>query len=235
MSGTGEVDPSPPTGSPDPGVHGESPQPPGPPAHPPAHDPWPAAPGGTDGTAAPFASFRQTLHAVPLPRWVAPLFGLFTVGLLPWIVWLALTLPRRQSDDRYELAWVGYDIGLVCALGATMWLARRRSTWIEVVAAVTATMLVVDAWFDVLSSRPGLDTWEAVADAVIFELPIAALCLWLTRNAEQVRRRRARALFGIAYAGRVLAQNLAAEPRGSEQPTDPQGALLASPPPVREP
>jgi hypothetical protein len=173
------------------------------------------------------------LHPMPLPRWVTPLFALFTVGLVPWIVVLAVTLPQRQYDDHYELAWVGYDVGLVCALGATMWLAHRRSVWIEVAAAMTATMLVVDAWFDVVTSRPGMNTWAAVGDAVIFELPIAALCVWLMRNAEHIRRRRARALFRLLYVNRILVDTLKAEPGEPEPATDPHEAVLAAPPTVR--
>jgi hypothetical protein len=118
----------------------------------------------------------------------------FAVTLAPWIVWLGLSLPSSHTDHFYDVTWVGYDIGLLIALSAVMVLAHRRSTYVEIAASIAGTMLVVDAWFDITTSSPGSDRIEAIAAAVIFELPIAGLCLWLSRNAESVRRRRAASL-----------------------------------------
>ncbi|BEP11767.1 hypothetical protein acdb102_00780 [Acidothermaceae bacterium B102] len=116
------------------------------------------------------------------------------LGLVPWTVWLAVTLPHRHLTRHYDLTWVGFDVALVAALGALMWLAQRRSTLVEVAATVAGTLLIVDAWFDITGASPGADLAQAVASAVVFELPIAAVCLWLTRHAEVLRRRQAASL-----------------------------------------
>jgi hypothetical protein len=47
---------------------------------------------------------------------------------------------------------------------------------------VTGTLLVCDAWFDVLTSRGTSAVTQAVVEAVIVELPLAALCFWIARN-----------------------------------------------------
>ena len=125
-----------------------------------------------------------------LPAWTAPVFLFFSVLLVPWIVWLSISLPSSHTDRFYDVTWVGFDVGLLGAMAAVVVLAKRRSEYVEVAATVTCTMLIVDAWFDITTSTPGADRWEAIAAAVFVELPIAALCGWLTRNAEAVRRRR---------------------------------------------
>jgi hypothetical protein len=45
-------------------------------------------------------------------------------------------------------------------------------------------MLVCDAWFDIVTSHAGGETWEAVAEAIFAELPLAALCAFIVYDAE---------------------------------------------------
>ena len=143
---------------------------------------------------------------VDLPRWTAPVFLLFSVALVPWIVWLGVSLPSRHEDQIYDVTWVGFDIGLLIALAAVMWLAYKRSTYVEIAATIAGTMLVVDAWFDTTTSIAGWDRWQAIGAAVFIELPIAALCWWLSQNAEKVRRRRTASLLGPVSSPRSTAQ-----------------------------
>ena len=137
------------------------------------------------------------LERVDLPRWTAPVFLVFTVALVPWIIWLGVSLPSRHTDQIYDVTWVGFDIGLLIALAAVMWLAHKRSTYVEIAATVAGTMLVVDAWFDVTTSIAGWDRWQAIGAAVFVELPVAGLCWWLSQNAESVRRRRTASLVSL--------------------------------------
>ena len=136
----------------------------------------------------------ELARRVDLPRWTAPVFLAFAIAMVPWIVWIALSLPSNHTDEIYDVTWVGFDIGLLIALGAVMLLAQRRSSRVEIAAAVAGTLLVVDAWFDITTSTPGWDRWEAIGAAALIELPIAGLCWWLTRNAEAVRVRRTESL-----------------------------------------
>ena len=117
-------------------------------------------------------------------RWVTLLLGLVAIGLVPWTLYLTFTLPSRHVTLHYDLAWVGFDVALACAFAATTLAALRRSHWLVPLAAVTGTMLVCDAWFDVVTSHRGGEMWEAIAEAVFAELPLAALCAFIVYDAE---------------------------------------------------
>jgi hypothetical protein len=117
-------------------------------------------------------------------RWVTLLLGVVAVGLVPWSLYLTFTLPSRHVADNYDVAWVGFDIALVAAFAATTWAAVRGSHWLVPLAAVAGTMLVCDAWFDIVTSHAGGETWEAVAEALLGELPLAALCAFIVYDAE---------------------------------------------------
>lgn len=136
---------------------------------------------------------------VELPRWTPRLFLLLVVLLLPWIVFLSVTLPGDQTVHDYDVCWVGFDVFLLVALAAVMWLAHKRSTWIEVAAAAAGTLLLVDAWFDITTSG-GAQRWDAIVSAAVIEIPVSALCWWVARNAETLRRRTAQSLLSRAAA-----------------------------------
>ena len=125
----------------------------------------------------------------PPPSWVAPVFVVMGIGLLPWTVVLALTLPARHGIHHYGLAWTGFDIALAVTLLVTGIGAYRRAAWLQGVAAASATLLICDAWFDVLSSTSRRETLIAVALALLVELPVAAACLFVARHAEETAAR----------------------------------------------
>ena len=49
-------------------------------------------------------------------RWTGPLFALFAVILVPWIAYIAASLPSRQLSPNYDVAWAGFDVMLCGAL-----------------------------------------------------------------------------------------------------------------------
>jgi hypothetical protein len=126
---------------------------------------------------------------LPLPRWLGPLAICCVIGFIPWIVYLALTLPEHSRAVDYDIAWVGYDCAMCLVLGALAYCAIRRKNATGAVAAVASTMLVVDAWFDIVTTEEGRAFWMAVAAAVIGEIPLAIICAWAAINAEFVRAR----------------------------------------------
>ena len=84
----------------------------------------------------------------------------------------------------WAAAWAGLDgleaVGLITT-GVSL---IRRYSWLCLPAAVTSTLLVVDAWFDVATSASGSAATAAIAMAVFPELPMAGLCAMLAvRNA----------------------------------------------------
>ena len=117
-----------------------------------------------------------------VPPWTAPaLFGCAVV-LVPWTALLFATLPRHYVANHWQIAWGGFDIGLGIALASTAVTVAMRSPYAEVTATITGTLLVCDAWFDVLTSRGLADIAQAAASALLIELPLAALCFWMARN-----------------------------------------------------
>ncbi len=104
---------------------------------------------------------------------------LCSVALIPWTVYLGYSLPSRQLSPHYNIAWAGFDVLELIALGATGYFALRRSRYLAISAAAAATLLVVDAWFDIMTS-PRHHVPQAIALAVVIELPLAGVCAWLS-------------------------------------------------------
>jgi hypothetical protein len=122
---------------------------------------------------------------IPLPRWLVAVLGSVSIVLIPWILYLTFTLPSRHVTVHYDLAWTGFDVGLTASFVATTWAVLRGSPKLVPFAAVTATMLCCDVWFDVTTSRPGKEILEAVLEAALAELPLAALCAYMSYDADR--------------------------------------------------
>jgi hypothetical protein len=128
------------------------------------------------------AAFRTGSGRWLVPPWIAPAFGLCVIVLVPWTGYLFGTLPPHYTANHWQIAWGGFDIGLALALASTAMMIARRSPFTEVTATVTGTLLVCDAWFDVLTSRGTSAIVQASVEAVLVELPLAALCFWIASN-----------------------------------------------------
>jgi hypothetical protein len=113
--------------------------------------------------------------------------------LIPWIVFLAVTLPRHYVAGHWRTTWVGFDIALLGGLALTSWLAWRRRQAVVIAAFVTATLLACDAWFDITTASGRTDTITSVASAVILELPLAVLLFAVADHLLRLAVRRARA------------------------------------------
>ncbi len=122
---------------------------------------------------------------IPIPRWVFGVLAGVALVLVPWILYLTFTLPSRHVTPHYDLAWVGFDVGLTAAFVATAWAALRGSPRLVPIAAVTGTMLVCDAWFDIVTSHMGDELFQAIASAALAELPLAAFCFYVVLNSER--------------------------------------------------
>ena len=115
-------------------------------------------------------------------RRLAWLYMAAGIILLPWIVYLANTLPRRQFDRHYRAAWVGFDIFLVIVIIRTAYMAFRVDPRVQFPATATATLLVVDAWFDITTSANRTAFFEAVVLAVLIEIPAAVFSIYIAHS-----------------------------------------------------
>jgi hypothetical protein len=115
-------------------------------------------------------------------RRMAWIYTAAAVVLLPWIGLLAVTLPRRQFDLHYRAAWVGFDLLLIFAISRTAYMAFRIDPRVQFPATATATLLFVDAWFDMTTSGSHRQFFEAFVLAVLVEIPAALFSLYLARQ-----------------------------------------------------
>src|SRR2546423_1732213 len=82
--------------------------------------------------------------------------------LIPWTVLPAPTLPPHYKTGHWGIAWTGFDVALLVALGATAWAVWLRRQIAIVCALVTGTLLVCDAWFDLMFSWGAPDFWISI-------------------------------------------------------------------------
>ena len=78
---------------------------------------------------------------------------------------------------------------LLAALAATAYFALRRSRYLSMAATTTAVLLVVDAWFDLMTTPSG-QLAESIVLAAVVELPLAAVCIWLSLHTQELTERR---------------------------------------------
>jgi phosphoribosylamine--glycine ligase len=100
-------------------------------------------------------------------------------GLLPWLVYLAVSLPPSPVAWHWPAAWAGLDGMEATGLACTGVLMLRRDPRYRLTAAATAALLIADAWFDVATAPPGSGELTSLLMAALAELPTAALCAWL--------------------------------------------------------
>lgn len=109
--------------------------------------------------------------------------GSLAAALLPWTLWLLRSLPARHATPHWNIAWAGFDLLLAAALATTALAAWRRSPWLQGSVVATGTLLLADSWFDLATARPGGELVTALAEAVLAELPLAALCFRVAATA----------------------------------------------------
>ena len=123
-------------------------------------------------------------------RWLGPAFALAGLGLVPWTVFLVVSLPSHHvQTGYYDVAWGGFDVALAALLLATGIGLLRRALWTQSSAAAAGALLVCDAWFDVLGAHGGRERVVAICLAVVAELPTAAICFLTARDVEEVAGR----------------------------------------------
>ena len=121
-----------------------------------------------------------------VPWWVGPAFAVLALGTVPWVIFLAITLPRHATFAHYRGVWVGFDTALVAVLALTAYMAYRGRPWVALSSTAAATMLLVDAWFDVMTTPRGHGLLVSWLLAVVVEVPLAGICLWIAMHAEMV-------------------------------------------------
>ncbi|MFF1381824.1 hypothetical protein [Streptomyces sp. NPDC058308] len=96
------------------------------------------------------------------------------LALVPWLAVLWTTLPDTYPAQHWRVAWVGFDALEIAGLLTSAVLVRRSDHRAPLASIATAVLLLVDAWFDVMTA--GHYVFISLTLACTLELPLAALC-----------------------------------------------------------
>jgi hypothetical protein len=109
----------------------------------------------------------------PLARRLSAVLLITAAGLTIWMFYLGSILHGQAQVRNWSSTWVGLDLMEIAGLFATAILLLRRSVYLSPVAAFTATLFVLDAWFDVMTGGSRFDLASSLAEAFLAELPLA--------------------------------------------------------------
>jgi hypothetical protein len=113
---------------------------------------------------------------------VATCFVLIAAGMVPWTIFLGFSLPPKFDAGHWDLLWTGFDAGLICVLAYAAWAAWFHRQIIATTAIVAGTLLLCDAWFDIITSLGHRDQWVTLLTGFGGELPLAVFFFWLYRR-----------------------------------------------------
>lgn len=100
-------------------------------------------------------------------------------SLIIWTVFLGQDLPGHYTAAHWDVVWVGLDCAEALALLATAWAAWQRRTILTIFSAVSGTLFLLDAWYDVTTARAS-DFQTSLLLAVILEVPAAVGLYWVS-------------------------------------------------------
>lgn len=135
---------------------------------------WQRSPLSSKARWAPWVG--GTKRSSKATRWLARGLAGAGLALIPWMLVLARSLPSSAHAWNWSTAWIGLDTLEMFGLLGTGLLMLRRDIRYRLTAAATSALLLVDAWFDIVTSAPGTDRLAAGVMAGALELPIAVLC-----------------------------------------------------------
>ena len=98
------------------------------------------------------------------------------VALIPWLVYLAATLPSNYVAQNWSVTWVGFDVILVLFMSATAVLGLLRRQLLLLTAFTTGILLICDVWFDVMTAGPD-SIWVSLGTGALLELPLAVIMI----------------------------------------------------------
>lgn len=98
------------------------------------------------------------------------------VVLVPWTVYIGLTVPDRYVVHNWTLTWTGFDVILALMFAATALLGLLRRQLVVLAAFTSGVLLLCDAWFDVTTANSH-DRLTSIAIAALVEVPVAVLLI----------------------------------------------------------
>jgi hypothetical protein len=126
---------------------------------------------------------------------------LFLMGvclvLAAWIGILAVTLPLDFKIDHWRVVWIGLDAGELVGFAATVWASWKQRQLIIVCMIITGTLLVCDAWFDIVLDLGTPNITVSVLTALFAEFPLAFLLFYGARRLVRITVKTVMQLEGV--------------------------------------
>ncbi|WP_025736512.1 hypothetical protein [Mycobacterium genavense] len=107
-----------------------------------------------------------------------------SIAMIPWLIYLALTLPDSYVAHNWVPTWVGFDVLLVGFMLATAVFGYFRRQVLLFAAFTSGVLLICDAWFDLMTAGRD-DVWLSVVTALGIEVPLA---IFMIRGAQRIMR-----------------------------------------------
>jgi hypothetical protein len=107
-----------------------------------------------------------------------------SIAMIPWLVYLSMTLPENYVAHNWPITWVGFDILLVGFMLATAVLGYLRRQLLMLSAFTSGVLLICDAWFDLTTAGPK-DLWLSMVTALLIEVPLA---IFMINGAQRIVR-----------------------------------------------
>jgi hypothetical protein len=107
-----------------------------------------------------------------------------SIAMIPWLVYLSLTLPEDYVARNWWLTWVGFDVLLALFMIATAVFGYLRRQVLMFAAFTAGVLLICDAWFDLMTAGPN-DIWLSVVTALGIEVPLA---VFMITGAQRIMR-----------------------------------------------
>jgi hypothetical protein len=107
-----------------------------------------------------------------------------SVAMIPWLVYLSVTLPQNYVAHNWPATWIGFDVLLGAFMLATAVFGYLRRQVLLFFAFTSGVLLICDAWFDLMTAGPD-DLWLSVVTALLIEVPLA---VFMIRGAQRILR-----------------------------------------------
>lgn len=104
-----------------------------------------------------------------------------SIAMVPWLGYLAVTLPHNYVAHNWPVTWIGFDILLVAFMLTTAVLGYLRRQLLVLAAFTTGVLLICDAWFDLTTAGPK-DVWLSMVTALGIEVPLAIFMIFTAQR-----------------------------------------------------
>ena len=133
---------------------------------------------------APLSDVIDPMQLARIRRMRLSLMIACSIAMIPWLVYLSLTLPENYVAHNWPATWIGFDMLLVAFMVATAVFGYLRRQVLLFSAFTSGVLLICDAWFDLMTAGPN-DIGLSVVTALLIEVPLG---IFMISGAQRIMR-----------------------------------------------